>query len=567
MIKKIYSRTLKTFKTIEFKDGFNFLVSESVNEKSNNGTGKTSLIQIINFCFGSSTEKISSYEDLNKEEFSVDVLINNKMITLSRTPQNFTKIKVIDKENLLGDGILEDETKTVDWVKNKLNKLIFGIENEEISFRNLISPFMKRGAFAFNNIYKTHAMETNIVTQLKNSFLMNVPIEPIIELKELVEERETFLKLKEIKETDIIWKKENQNTLRSRIKNLDKEIKENEEKLKKFELTLNEKEDINDINKINVELSNLIKEKYIYLNYIETNKKIINNNSLLTGEQIKEILEEAKLFVTDAKMKTLEEVQQYHITLNKDRNERVKSLIESDQNKVKEIESKIDDINQTKMNILRGFDQKGYLDEYYSTNEIITNLKIEKSDLEKQLDVYIALNQIDSSCKEKVKSIIKKLEENDNCDNFNIINNKFKEYIKKVFDEDAKLIMECKNTGNYAARGYNYDWEIPRKLSSGYLKGCIAVYDLVLADFNSDRFPIFLIHDSVVFESTDKQYVARFLNLINEVIGENRFQYICCVNDDQIIEGQLNKKVQEKYKEAQRISQEDTLFGINFGNR
>lgn len=567
MIKKIYSRTLKTFKTIEFKDGFNFLVSESVNEKSNNGTGKTSLIQIINFCFGSSTEKISSYEDLNKEEFSVDVLINNKMITLSRTPQNFTKIKVIDKENLLGDGILEDETKTVDWVKNKLNKLIFGIENEEISFRNLISPFMKRGAFAFNNIYKTHAMETNIVTQLKNSFLMNVPIEPIIELKELVEERETFLKLKEIKETDIIWKKENQKTLRSRIKNLDKEIKENEEKLKKFELTLNEKEDINDINKINVELSNLIKEKYIYLNYIETNKKIINNNSLLTGEQIKEILEEAKLFVTDAKMKTLEEVQQYHITLNKDRNERVKSLIESDQNKVKEIESKIDDINQTKMNILRGFDQKGYLDEYYSTNEIITNLKIEKSDLEKQLDVYIALNQIDSSCKEKVKSIIKKLEENDNCDNFNIINNKFKEYIKKVFDEDAKLIMECKNTGNYAARGYNYDWEIPRKLSSGYLKGCIAVYDLVLADFNSDRFPIFLIHDSVVFESTDKQYVARFLNLINEVIGENRFQYICCVNDDQIIEGQLNKKVQEKYKEAQRISQEDTLFGINFGNR
>lgn len=567
MIKKIYSRTLKTFKTIEFKDGFNFLVSESVNEKSNNGTGKTSLIQIINFCFGSSTEKISSYEDLNKEEFSVDVLINNKMITLSRTPQNFTKIKVIDKENLLGDGILEDETKTVDWVKNKLNKLIFGIEDEEISFRNLISPFMKRGAFAFNNIYKTHAMETNIVTQLKNSFLMNVPIEPIIELKELVEERETFLKLKEIKETDIIWKKEKQNTLRSRIKNLDKEIKENEEKLKKFELTLNEKEDINDINKINVELSNLIKEKYIYLNYIETNKKIINNNSLLTGEQIKEILEEAKLFVTDAKMKTLEEVQQYHITLNKDRNERVKSLIESDQNKVKEIESKIDDINQTKMNILRGFDQKGYLDEYYSTNEIITNLKIEKSDLEKQLDVYIALNQIDSSCKEKVKSIIKKLEENDNCDNFNIINNKFKEYIKKVFDEDAKLIMECKNTGNYAARGYNYDWEIPRKLSSGYLKGCIAVYDLVLADFNSDRFPIFLIHDSVVFESTDKQYVARFLNLINEVIGENRFQYICCVNDDQIIEGQLNKKVQEKYKEAQRISQEDTLFGINFGNR
>lgn len=567
MIKKIYSRTLKTFKTIEFSEGFNFLVSESVNGKSNNGTGKTSLIQIINFCFGSSTEKISTYEDLNKEEFSVDLVIDNKAITLSRTPQNVTKIKIIDKENLLGDGVLEDEPKTIDWVKNKLNKLIFGIENEEVSFRNLISPFMKRGAFAFNNIYKTHAMETNIVTQLKNSFLMNIPIEPIIELKALVEERESFLKLKEIKETDIIWKKEKQNTLKSKIRNLDKEIKENEEKLKKFELTLNEKENINDIHKINAELSNLIKEKYIYQNYIESNKKIINNDSLLGIEQIREILEESKFFVTNGEMKTLEEIQKYHIKLNKDRNERVKSLIESDQNKVKEIESKIDDINLKKINILKEFDKKGYLDDYYSTNEIITNLKIEKSDLEKQLDVYITLNQIDTSCKEKVKSIIKKLEKNDNCNNFKIINNKFKEYIRKIFDEDAKLIMECKNTGNYATRGYNYDWEIPRKLSSGYLKGCIAVYDLVLADSNSDRFPIFLIHDSVVFESTDKQYVAKFLNLTNEIIGNNRFQYICCVNDDQIVKNELNKAVLKKYEEAQRISQEDTLFGINFGNR
>ncbi len=567
MIKKIYSRTLKTFKTIEFDDGFNFLVSESVNGKSNNGTGKTSLIQIINFCFGSSTEKISTYEDLNKEEFSVDVVINNKTITLSRTPQNASKIKVIDKENLLGDGVLEDESKTVDWVKNKLNSLIFGIEDEEITFRNLISPFMKRGAFAFNNIYKTHAMETNIVTQLKNSFLMNVPIEPIIELKDLVEERESFLKLKEIKETDIIWKKENQNTLKSKIKNLDKEIKENEEKLKKFELTLKEKDNISDIQKINAELSNLIKEKYIYLNYIDSNRKIIKNDSLLSIDQIKEILREAKFFVSDEEVKTLEEIQSYHIKLNKDRNERVKKLIEKNQNKIKEIELQIENINLKKTSILKEFDKKGYLDDYYSTNEIITNLKIEKNDLEKQLDVYVALNQIDNRCKEKVKSIIKKLEENDNCNNFKIINNKFKEYIKKVFGEDAKLIMECKNTGNYASRGYNYDWEIPRKLSSGYLKGCIAVYDLVIADFNSERFPIFLIHDSVVFESTDKQYVAKFLNLTNEIIKNNRFQYICCVNDDQIVKNELNKDVLKKYEEAQRISQEDTLFGINFGNR
>lgn len=567
MIKRVYSRTLKSFKKIEFNDGFNFLVSESVDNKSNNGTGKTSLIQIINFCFGSSTEKISTYEALNKEEFSVDIEINGKEITLSRTPQNATKVKVIDKEGILDEGILNDELKTVEWIKGRLNKIIFGIENEDITFRNLISPFMKRGAFAFNNIYKTHAMETNIVTQLKNSFLMNVPIEPIIELKALVEERETFLKLKEIKETDIIWKKEKQNTLRSRIRNLEKEIKANEKKLEKFDLTLKEKDNINDINSINKQLGNLIKEKYIYLNYIASNKKIINNESLLTTSQIREILEESQLFVDENSIKTIEEIQNYHIKLNKDRNQRISRLIEKDERIIKELDLQIENINTRKSSILKEFDKKGYLDDYYSTNEIITNLKIEKNNLEKQLDVYISLNQIDDRCKEKIKTIITKLQRNKNCANFEVVNDKFKKYIREVFNEEAKLIMECKENGNYASRGYNYDWEIPRKLSTGYLKGCIAVYDLAISDFNSSRFPIFLIHDSVVFESTDKQYVARFLNLVNNIIKDNKFQYICCVNDDQIVEKDLEKDLLKKYKEAQKLSQDDTLFGISFGNR
>lgn len=567
MIKKVYSRTLNTFKTIEFKDGFNFLVSISVNGKSNNGTGKTNFIQIINFCFGSSTEKISAYDELKEEEFSVDFVINNKTVTLSRSLKNDSKIKVIDRENLFGDGVLDDEIKTVDWVKNKLNKLMFGIENDVISYRTLISPFMKRGAYAFNNIYKTHAMENNITTQLKNSFLMGIPVEPIIELKKLVEERESFLKLKEIKESDIIWKKEKQNTLKNKIKSLEKEIQENEKKLKMFELTLNEKESMENINKINIELSKLIKEKYIYLNYIESNKKIINHEELLNIQQIKEILNESQFFIDKSKIKTLEEVQAYHVKLNKNRSERVEKLIEKNQEKIKEIETKMYNINLKKNEILKEFDKRGYLDEYYNTNEIITNLKIEKSALEKQLDVYISLNQIDSSCKEKNKSIIEKMERNNNCANFNIVNNKFKSYIKDVFDEDSRLIMDCKNTGAYETRGYNFDWEIPRKLSTGYLKGCIAIYDLVLADFNCNKFPIFLIHDSVVFESTDKQYVAKFLNLIYKVIGNNRFQYICCINDDQVVESELETDLLEIYKDAPRISQEDTLLGINFGKR
>lgn len=567
MIKKVYSRTLKSFKTITFNQGFNFLISHSINGKSNNGTGKTSLIQIVNFCLGSSSEKISSYDDLNEEEFSIDLEICNKDITLSRTPKMATKIKVIDKDNLLGFGSITDEIKTVDQVKKQLNKVIFDMEEDKITFRNLISPFMKRGAYAFNHIFKTHAMEPNIVTQMKNSFLMDIPILPILELKDLIDERESFLKLKEIKESDIIWKKEKLNTLKLKLKDQNKDILKTENQLKNFELNLQDQTMLDELKTINRKLSELIKKKYININSIESNKKIISDEELLDLGQIKNIMNEASLFITPNLEKRIEDVQSYHIRLCRFRNDRIKEFIDELKKEIDTIDDELEQLNERKTNILNVFDKKGYLDDYYNLNEVLTEAKLERSNIQKQLDVYTELNNIDQKCKEKSDEIMTEMKKYKDCKEFLNISNRFTEFIKIIFNEEAKLIMDFKPSVNYYARGYHFDWEIPKKLSSGYLKGCIAVYDLVISEFNSNRFPIFLIHDSVVFESTDKNYVAKFLNLIYSISKKSNFQYICCVNDDQIVQSFLDKEVSDLYISSQKLSQEDTLFGIDFGKR
>lgn len=567
MIKKVYSRTLKTFKTLEFKHGFNFLVSQSIDGLSNNGTGKTSLIQIINYCLCSSSEKISNYEAFNREEFSVDIEINNNIITLSRSPKNNTKIKIIDKSNLLGFGVMNDEEKSIESVKEKLNKVIFNQDNEEIGFRTLMSPFMKRGAYAFNNIFKTHAMEPNIVTQLKNSFLMGIPIEPIVKLKNLINERDSFLKIKEIRETDLIWKKENISTLKKRRKQLDLDIQRENQKLKDFNLNDQDSNSINEINEINKELSLLIKKKYYYINENENNSKLINNQSILPIEEIKKVLSEASFFVNNDGVKTLEEVQYFHEKLKNNRNERLLDNIINNENKIKKLTEIIEKLTEKKSAMLKLFDKKGYLDEYYSLNEILTNKKIELNELNKQYNVYEELNNIDKISKKKSIDIMAKMEQNVNHTNFKKINTKFSEYIRQVFSEKARLIMDFKQNGQYSSRGYIFDWEIPRKLSTGYLKGCISVYDLTISEYNSKFYPIFLIHDSVVFDSTDKGYVAKFLNLAYEITKKHNFQYICCVNDDQIVMSELNKDLIQIYNNSNKISQKNTLFGIDFGKR
>ncbi len=528
MITKIYSKTLKTFKTIEFHEGFNFLVSESVDGLSNNGTGKSSLIQIINFCLCSSNEKIMEYKELNNHEFSIDLKFEQGILTLTRKIDGTSsKIIIDDENNILGLGTLKNSEKSIDNVKEKLAKLFFDVDDNVISFRTLISPFMKRGAYAFNHIFKTHAMEKNIVTQLKNSFLIGIPYEPVIRLKNIINDRETFLKLKEIKESDIIWKKENIRTLNSKLLKIKKEIGKYESDLKGFNIDNHDSESINNINNINLNLSDLLKQKFILKSQNDNNKKLIRNENILNINEIKEIITEADFLLSDSAITDIEKVQNFHHLLQSNRNNRIKEQIEENNRRISELDLQINDLLNKKKNLLKLFDKKGYLDEYYSINEIITQLKIEYSELEKQYNVYKELDKIEKDTKEKSKSVMKDMYENLNSSAFKKVNNRFSEYIKNVFGEKGKLIIEFKDNTQYSSKGYTFDWQIPRKASTGYLKGCIAAIDVVLIENNINKYPLFLVHDSVVFDSTDKGYVAKFLNMVYESTKKYKYQYIC----------------------------------------
>ena len=568
MITKIYSKTLKTFKTIEFHEGFNFLVSESVDGLSNNGTGKSSLIQIINFCLCSSNEKIMEYKELNNHEFSIDLKFEQGILTLTRKIDGTSsKIIIDDENNILGLGTLKNSEKSIDNVKEKLAKLFFDVDDNVISFRTLISPFMKRGAYAFNHIFKTHAMEKNIVTQLKNSFLIGIPYEPVIRLKNIINDRETFLKLKEIKESDIIWKKENIRTLNSKLLKIKKEIGKYESDLKGFNIDNHDSESINNINNININLSDLLKQKFILKSKNDNNKKLIRNENILNINEIKEIITEADFLLSDSAITDIEKVQNFHHLLQSNRNNRIKEQIEENNRRISELDLQINDLLNKKKNLLKLFDKKGYLDEYYSINEIITQLKIEYSELEKQYNVYKELDKIEKDTKEKSKSVMKDMYENLNSSAFKKVNNRFSEYIKNVFGEKGKLIIEFKDNTQYSSKGYTFDWQIPRKASTGYLKGCIAAIDVVLIENNINKYPLFLVHDSVVFDSTDKGYVAKFLNMVYESTKKYKYQYICCLNDDQIIYSDICEELKNLYNNSQKLSQKDTLFGISFGDR
>lgn len=568
MLKRVYSRTLKSFNAVEFSEGFNFIVSKNSSGKSNNGTGKTSLLQIVNFCLCSSTENIVSYEDINSNEFSIDLEINKKVITLSRTPLDSGYIKIIDAYNCLGEGVLNDERISVEKAKVILNQYFFKEKSSDAkipSFRLLISPFMKRGAYAFNNLFKTHAVENNLNTQLKNAFLLNINTANIYELKDIIHARDQYLKLKEVRESDVVWQKKTLNELKSEIQTYKDEIQKLKNDLKFIVVKVENQDIINQIDIVNENIKMLSKRKYYLKNIVKINRELIEKNKIMSNSEINEILSEATYLTNSESHKEITEIQEFHKKLISFREKRIKVIIQDSINECEKIDIQLESFYEKKEEYQTQLENNKYLNDFYRINKMILEKNIELEMTEKQYSTYIDIEKINKESSEEMKRTLIDMQETFPPLQFKEANSLFKRYTKEVFVDEGTLEISLKNTGDYSGRGYKFDWKISRKSSSGYLKGCIAIYDLILAETNSDLKTLFLIHDSPVFESTDKSYVASLLNLIYKSTQEKKFQYICCINDEQIIADELMPELKHLYeKTPNTLSQDNPLFGISF---
>ncbi len=87
-----------SFKTVEFKPGFNVVLAERTKEStkkdSRNGLGKSTLIEIIHFCLGSSKGESLSKREVNGWTFTIDIDIGGKRYKISRTNKPYAKIVV-----------------------------------------------------------------------------------------------------------------------------------------------------------------------------------------------------------------------------------------------------------------------------------------------------------------------------------------------------------------------------------------------------------------------------------------------------------------------------------------
>ena len=150
---------------IEFRKGINLIVDESEGQITGNSVGKTTVLKLIDFCFGANKKIIWEDPENPKEEYTLvkDFLIKNDVnISLSLTEdiEDENAEEIVIERNFLARNKtvrrINGEDFTEDGFEEKLRELFFPEHlGAKPSFRQIISHNVRYKDISINNTLKT----------------------------------------------------------------------------------------------------------------------------------------------------------------------------------------------------------------------------------------------------------------------------------------------------------------------------------------------------------------------------------------------------------------------------
>jgi uncharacterized protein YydD (DUF2326 family) len=549
---------------IPFHEGINLIVDErpeSIRQKTDTGNsiGKTTVLRLVDYCFGGDGKNIYQDTEFNKQPNTTieNFLKDNEIIITVVLVDNLDvpTEEVIIRKNFLARNKKLQEINGQNIIDNKefdkaLKKEIFKSEVDKPTFKQIISK----------NIRDEKNKMANIVKVL-NSFTRTEEYEALYlfwlgintdshNQKELLSKEKTreenFQKrLKKDGELSLI---EQQLIL------LNGKIEELNLRKNKFNLNENYATDVDKLNEIKSQLNRSATE----LSRLEIRKDLINESkedleqeyTQIDTSQIKSLYEKAKSLMSNIQV-SFEDTVKFHNDLITEKLEYITKELPEIEQQIRKIKLEIiglrkeedtlteslnksalvEDFEKTILDLNKQFERKGNLEE---------QKRLWLYSLEKLADIDKDLNAINQGISSKDSQIQNRITD---------FNKYFSVMSNRLYGE-TYLLSSQKNEKGYELIVTNLEGNP----STGKKKGQIAAFDFAYIEF-ADKLDIeclhFILHDQLE-TIHDNQ-----LNTIVEVANSINGQYIVPILRDKI---PSNIDVSEF--EVLSLSQNDKLFRI-----
>lgn len=548
---------------IHFHKGINLIVDEtpvgSSQQATGNNVGKTTVLRLVDYCFGADGKNIYQDTEFNKQPNTTieNFLKDNEIIITVVLVDNLDEPKeeVIIRKNFLsrtkklqeinGENITNDKE-----FDKALKKEIFNSDVDKPTFRQIISKNIRDEKNKMTNIVKVlNSFASSEVYEALYLFWLGISTDSHSE-----KERLSLDKKKEESFQKRLKKEGELSLIEQQLILLNDKIDELNKRKNKINLNENYVADVDKLNDIKAKLNRSATE----LSRLEIRKDLINESkedleqeyTQIDTSQIKSLYEKAQSLISNIQV-SFEDTVKFHNDLISEKLEYITKELPEIEQQIRKIKSEIivlrneedaltetlnksalvEDFEQTILDLNKQFERKGNLEE---------QKRLWLYSQEKLADIDDNLNKINQGISSKDSQIQNRITE---------FNKHFSVMSNRLYGE-TYLLSSQKNEKGYELIVTNLEGNP----STGKKKGQIAAFDFAYIQF-ADKLDIeclhFIMHDQLE-TIHDNQ-----LNTIVEVANSINGQYIVPILRDKI---PSNIDISEF--EILSLSQVDKLFRI-----
>ena len=572
-----------TFHPVEFTVGLNIILAErtvtSTQKDTRNGLGKSTLIEIMDFCLGSRATKGKGLikESLAEWIFTIDITLTGNRVKATRAIASPNRISIVGPtDNWIEQPNLDEKTGerlfNLERWKILLGWALFGLPQTfktvkyKPTFRSLFSYFVRVGNDAYTDPFRHFRQQKTWDIQLNVAYLLGLNWEYVDQWQNLKDQEDGIKAIDRAIKTgamDGIWGTVGE--LEARRVQLEQEVKNAGDALKTFKVHPQYKSIQTEADRITIELHNLVNQNVTKRRQLARYNESVSDENPPKLVTLEKIYKESGLVFPNAVRRTLSEANQFHERIVKNRRAFLETEIGRLERDIEDREEQIKSLTETRavsLEILqthgaiqemtklqeRNVELRGHLDRVRARIQEIKELKARKRDLQvtKTELAKIAEQDYDQRREGWSKAVLL-----------------FNDHSQALYNSPGKLVIDIGDSG------YKYQVEIERSGSEGIGKMKVFCFDLMLLQiFQKESKCIdYLVHDSVLHDGVDSRQRALALERASRITQEAGTQYICTLNSDMIPHADFSDGFNfEQYVRLELTdkTQSGSLLGIKF---
>ncbi len=548
MIHRITANKL-SFHTVEFKPGLNVVLAdrteESTQKDTRNGLGKSTLIDIIDFCLGANVRKGQglSIEPLQDWEFTLEITLAGNPVKVTRAIKSPNRLYIEGPtagwvEESDHDGLFRGRRSNLDRWRALFGEALFDLHSSyntkyKPSFRSLISYFIRRRTDAYIDPFSHTRYQTTWDRQLHIAFLLGMNWENASKCQELKDQERGIRAIDQaIKSGAMEGARGSVGELEAECVQLENQFKRESDALEGFKVHPQYETIQNEADRITKTIHNLNNENIVDQRRLSRYKESVEAETPPSNTAIDNIYEESGVIFPDLVRRTLTEAKEFHSKIIENRRAFLETEIRRIERKIRLQNDEIRRHTDERAGLLRILETHGAMQELAKLQERIIeirgNLEQKRTWLEEIRDRTSRKRNINIAKAELTK--IAEQDHEERRDIWSVPLRLFNDNSQALYEAAGHLVINIDETG------FKYDVEIDKSGSEGIEKMKIFCFDLMLLQIMSKQNNRlnFLIHDSGLYDGVDSRQRALALEHASKVSSANNAQYICTLNSDMV---------------------------------